>query len=301
MAFFYIDIAKHKQRIRLLDEACQKMNIEFRLVEPDRFDYTNAPRLGRDDFLYRGVATHDSVSAPMVEKVLLNDEVITFYQSNNIGLRPQLFSFVTHTKLNIPMPKTIWSLTRNVELLRKYVEQLGGFPVVVKVLGSSKGRGVIKVDSWQGLVSVVDYLLQSGQTAILREFVHIDLPAYSYRAVVLGEEVFVTYRLVQPDENDFRSNAGRHPKHWEVAALSEEEESLMVRAVRALGVEFGAVDFVRHVDRGVLIFEVNLPFYFVSAATKLHYDLPAAMVLFLKGKQQRISAGVTKYVSSRVG
>ncbi|MEK7556937.1 MAG: hypothetical protein AAB538_03090, partial [Patescibacteria group bacterium] len=208
MAFYYID-NEFGLRARLLAEASRKAGVEFVQVRPDEFDNTQIPNLTRSDFLYRGVAKHDCPTAVIVERLLLNDSVTTFYNSPEIGRGTRLGSFVIHSSAGIPIPKTVWSLTRDTSVLKRYVDYLGGFPVVIKVLNSSRGAGVMRADSWQSLVSLNDYLLRSDQVFVLREFIDVGVPAHSCRAVVLGGQVTVAYRMQQPEGDDFRSKAGK--------------------------------------------------------------------------------------------
>ncbi|KKQ44614.1 MAG: hypothetical protein US63_C0025G0019, partial [Candidatus Moranbacteria bacterium GW2011_GWC2_37_8] len=54
----------------------------------------------------------------------------------------------TYKANDITMPKTLNLFSRDRDLLQKYVEFLGGFPIIIKSLGGSHGVGVMKIDSF---------------------------------------------------------------------------------------------------------------------------------------------------------
>lgn len=288
MAFYYITVINRTQRTKrrqaLLSSACRERGIDYVAIDPRTFDYTTVPQLKRTDFLYRGANHARAQEAVMVEKALLNDQVTTFYRTHGAALRYPVDSFVLHSQAGIPIPKTIWSLTRDVSLLRKAVESLGGFPVVVKILGASRGLGVIRADSWPSLISIVDYLVCTNQRACLREFIDVGSPAYSQRAIVIGEEVVIACRVTQKDPSDFRSNAGIGKREWSRIEVAPAQARVLVQAVHTLGIELGAIDFVERENGELVIFEVNFPFRFLSLVTKLKFDFPGTMLDYLQKK-----------------
>ncbi|HEX6503885.1 MAG TPA: hypothetical protein VF011_11585, partial [Terriglobales bacterium] len=71
--------------------------------------------------------------------------------------------------------------TTDRDTLRRYVERMGGFPVVVKFPGFSRGVGVIRVDSLASLFSLADYTLRNGNHPVLSAYVD---QATHWRAVV---------------------------------------------------------------------------------------------------------------------
>ncbi len=84
--------------------------------------------------------------------------------------------------------------------METHVELLGGFPLIVKILGSEGGNGVIRVDSHASLFSLLDYV---GSAPILMEcFEHV---VYC-RLIVIGNNIAASEaRHFGP--GDFRTNS----------------------------------------------------------------------------------------------
>src|ERR1700679_652253 len=144
-------------RLTAIENACRTESIAFKSLDSQRIDYSNLPTLGADDLLYncgRGSET--------LETLLLNDEVTTFYLS-----RPQIVGTpvdtvdwaILHHRAALSAPKTVFHMTDDRALLRKYVDFLGGFTVVLKARAGTRGIGTIRSDSWPSLLSTVDFLL----------------------------------------------------------------------------------------------------------------------------------------------
>ncbi|MEX2054659.1 MAG: hypothetical protein WD972_00615 [Candidatus Andersenbacteria bacterium] len=270
---------------KLLQEAANAQGLEFCALHPDDFDFVHRPTLGRGDMLYRAIATSESPNSRLIEELLLNEQVATFYRSYETALAhiDSPACHVTHYKNDVPVPRRVWPLTRQRQRLREYVDYVGGLPVVLKVIGHSRGIGVMKVTTLESLFSLVDYLVLSGAQAILQEYIDVGKPAHSERAIVLGDKVVSAYSLVQSDPEEFRSNIGSERKGRTPLQLTPEEEAIMVRAVHLLGVELGAVDFVRrqHQENDIVIFEVNFPFNFTGPVKWLNDTIHCKMVNYL--------------------
>src|SRR5665647_934593 len=185
-------------RLVELKKACELLNITFISLDSLAIDYTNLPILGKNDILYNAAR-----GSQTLESILLSKEVTTFYIKNpelNQTYSTTDWSII-HRKHNLPEPKTIFHLTSDRQLLRKYVNYLGGFPIIIKVTGGTRGVGTMKIESWQNLISTVDYLATTGDKFIMREFIDAD---FGERIMVLGDEVVQSSKFLF-QENDFRN------------------------------------------------------------------------------------------------
>ncbi|HMS39346.1 MAG TPA: hypothetical protein PKE69_03915, partial [Pyrinomonadaceae bacterium] len=186
-------------RLEQLRNACQDLDIEFCAIDALQTDFSNLPKLGRTDLLYNSAR-----GSEMLENLLLNQEVTTFYIKNPETISANFDTTkysVIHEKANLPAPKTIFHLTDDRQLLKKYVEYLGGFPIIIKATASTRGIGTIKIESWQNLISTADYLVKTGDKFILREFIKAKSGG---RLMVLGDEVIASAAFTMHD-NDFRN------------------------------------------------------------------------------------------------
>ena len=155
-----------KQRLELLKNACNNLNIEFISLDSLSIDYSNLPKLNNNDLLY-----NCSRGAEYLETLLLNNEVTTFY------IKPPLFVenprdsvnwSLIHEKEGLSAPKTIFNITTDRQLLKTYIDYLGGFPIIIKATGKTRGIGTIKIENWHNLFSTIDYLSTTSDSFIMR-------------------------------------------------------------------------------------------------------------------------------------
>lgn len=245
------------RRIELLKEACESRGVEFYALDSLKCDYSDLPQLGAGDFLYNCAR-----GSQALESLLINDQVTTFYIRNPsyVALTSMTTLSIVHDKAGLPTPKTIYALTADRNLLRRYVEYLGGFPLVLKIEGGTRGIGVIKVDSWEGLVSLADHVVASGQKFVLRQF--IDAP-YGVRAMVLGNQVVGALKFLMP-EGDFRNAVLLTDIRYEPHQLSPEEEALCVQATQLANLEMSGVDLLYDRAGKAHLLEINFPTGFQS-------------------------------------
>jgi hypothetical protein len=245
------------QRIEVLTRACESLDLEFICIDSLAFDYSNIPVLTKSDLLYnfaRGSAT--------LESLLLNDDVTTFYITN-----PALLSFRTtpdwsiiHHKAGLRSPRTIYQLTTDRALLRKYVEYLRGFPIVLKLRGGTRGIGTIKIESWHSLISTADYLITTGESFMLREFIDAE---YGARVVVLGVDVVWSVRFGFEDD-DFRNAPTRHSTSYQPLTLHNETRNFCIQAVHSANLEMAGVDILFDREHRPYLLEINFPTGFAS-------------------------------------
>jgi glutathione synthase/RimK-type ligase-like ATP-grasp enzyme len=188
-------------------------------------------------------------------------------------------------RAGIPVPRWVHVTNGDRGLLRRYVERMGGFPVILKFPGFSRGMGVTRIDSLASLFSVVDYALASGNLPALCAYVH---PATHWRAVVVGDRVVSHYRNIT-DQDDFRTSGSNREEDYRLPAPAGLEE-ISAAAVRALGHEFGGVDVLEHPSGRLYVLESNQPCYFASAQLAIGTDVSGAMVEYLLQKAQTLAA-----------
>lgn len=244
-------------RIELLRNACEKKGVNFICMNSLTFDYTNIPFLKKSDLLFnfaRGSHT--------LENLLLNDEVTTFYIKN-----PQLnllFSStdwsIIHDKLGLPSPRTIYHLTTDRLLLKKYVDYLGGFPVILKVIGGTRGIGTIKIESWQSLISISDYLLTTNDRFIMREFIQA---IFGARIIVLGNEIIFSSKFYF-QEDDFRNAPLLSATRYESFEVQESIKNICINAVKSVNLEMAGVDILFDKELNPYLLEINFPTGFQS-------------------------------------
>lgn len=199
------------------------------------------PRLSEDNLEYK-VAIMDHLEKMGVKS--LNTGAAMRNCSNKV------LTQILLTKNDIKTPRT--TVVTCDEQLEFAVKALGEkFPIIVKTLFGTHGVGVIRADSMPSLKSIVQQLLKSETEFMLQEFIE---HKESGRVYVLGDSVLAAVMRNIPD-NDFRSNAHQGAK-LEVHDPSEKEKEICVKAAKAVGTNFAAVDYINDGD-DVVIIEVN--------------------------------------------
>jgi ribosomal protein L7Ae-like RNA K-turn-binding protein len=268
------------ERSRLLEEACKKKNIEFVKILPDTFHYVN-DTIEKGSLLYRATPGKNS---RILERHLLDDSIVSLYKNLHFGVSGRDHSYFFNQKCGLPIIKTIPDLCNNKKVLQEYVESLGGFPVVVKVLGGSHGVGVMKIDSIEALVSIADFFKSKGIHAILRKFIPHTKQA---RIIVLGDKVLSSH--INLSSTDFRSNVGENTNRQRTPfTFPEEIQDIAIKAVHSIGIEFGGVDILFEEETNQPhIAEVNFPCFFPTAQSTTGVNIADSLVEYLLEKSKR--------------
>jgi glutathione synthase/RimK-type ligase-like ATP-grasp enzyme len=220
----------------------------------------------------------------VAERLMMSSDTASFRNNWASVVDARGCSYFIHKKVGLPVVPSVPFVPNTSEEIEKVVEQLGGFPMIVKVRGGSHGVGVIRVDSLGGLKSLLDYF-RSGQVNILiRKYIPHDHYA---RLVVVGDRVVASHVAYVMD-NEFRTNAGDDTQQRrEAVVFSPEVQAIAVRAVQALGLETGGVDLLFDKHGQPFLTEVNFPHDFSITQHFTGINIAEAMVKHLMEKTQK--------------
>ncbi|RVU47860.1 RimK family alpha-L-glutamate ligase [Lujinxingia sediminis] len=151
----------------------------------------------------------------------------------------------------LPVPPTV-SLY-DAERLDETVDQLGGLPIIIKLIKGSHGVGVIRCDTIETLRSTVETLWSLNEEVLLQRYIGESAGKDLRVFVVAGEVVGAMERRAGPGE--FRANLHRGGSAQAVD-LSDELREIALRATEALGLGIAGVDLLMSAY-GPLILEVN--------------------------------------------
>ncbi|UQA58795.1 2OG-Fe(II) oxygenase [Polyangium aurulentum] len=270
-----------EETTRLLREACEARGVGYVEIDASTFDFIDTEPLPPGAMLFRPAI---SVAGIRAEQVLWAPGVATFYREpdgilRNIGPTPLIYE-----RAGLPVPRWIWGNTTSRDTLRRYVEWLGGLPIIMKFLGSSRGIGVLRIDTLPGLFSTMDHALSSGYSPLLMSYVP---DATHWRVIVVGDRVAGFYRN-RTEEDDFRTYASEDPDDYRTPP-SPEILATAIRAVEVQEVELGGVDILEHPSGRHYLLEVNFPCYFASARLVGGHDVAGAMIDWLVKKAERLA------------
>ncbi len=168
-----------------------------------------------------------------------------------LNSRDKLLAHQLLARAKIPMPITAFA--SSPKDTRDLIELAGGAPVVLKLLSSTQGRGVVLADTRKAAESIIDAFRGLEADFIVQEFV-AEAAGADTRCLVVGNKV-VAAMTRQAAEGEFRSNLHRGGVA-SVTKLTEKEKDIARRATRQLGLEVAGVDILRCAD-GPKVLEVN--------------------------------------------
>lgn len=165
--------------------------------------------------------------------------------------RDKLRSLQLLAKAGLGMPKTAFaSIPKNIE---NVLEQVGGAPVVIKLLEGTQGIGVILAETHKSAKSVIESFLALKANILVQEFIKEAGGADVRAFIVDGKIVGAMKRQGLPGE--FRSNLHRGGSA-NVIELTKAERETAIKAAKKLGLAIAGVDMLQS-SRGPLVMEVN--------------------------------------------
>lgn len=264
-------------RLDQLREACKKLDIEFIGIDSTRIDFTDLPSLKKGDLLYNAARGSEKL-----ESLLINDQVTTFYKYNPgiiVHNSDTTKYSIIHEKEGLTAPKTIFSITTDRQKLKKYVDYLGGFPIIIKASGSTRGIGTIKIETWENLISTADFLIGCKESFILREFINAKSGC---RMITLGDEVVSAAEFFMI-KDDFRNAVDLDQVRYKFKEYPVQLQETAVKATHSLNLQFAGVDFLEDNNGNFFLLEVNFPTGFSSLKVG-NVDIPLKMISFLRKK-----------------
>lgn len=168
--------------------------------------------------------------------------------------RDKLRSIQLLARAGVGIPKTVF--TRSINDIENLIDDMGGYPVIIKLARGTHGNGVVLAETKKAAKSVMQafYVMDDdGTNILLQEFVK-ESAGTDIRAFVVGGKV-VASMMRQSLTDDFRSNLHQGGEGV-VVKLSDDEKKTVQKAAKAMGLSICGVDIMRSV-RGPLVLEVN--------------------------------------------
>ena len=165
--------------------------------------------------------------------------------------RDKLRSLQILSRAGLGLPKTVFTnYSKNVAGI---VDQVGGAPVIIKLLEGTQGIGVILAETKKAAESVIEAFNNLQARVIVQEFIK-EAGGADIRVIVIDGRVVGAMKR-QGKEGEFRSNLHRGGSA-EIIDLTDEEETAAIKAAKAMGLGIAGVDMLQS-SRGPLILEVN--------------------------------------------
>ena len=275
---------------RLIEEF-QKQNIEIQLVDPTTVDiFVNKdnkksilvngepsdlpqfvfPRTGSGTTYYiKAVIRHfERMGVPVINTSDAIDNV-----------KDKLYTHQILAQSNLDIPKTML-LRYPIDI--DFVEKNIGFPVIVKKISGSYGRGVFLCEDKKSLRQLVTMaeLTKKSYDIIIQEFIK-DTWGKDLRVMVVNNKV-IGCMMRQATDDDFRANITRGGEGFPYE-VNEQIDWLSVESSKALGLDIAGVDLLFQ-NGGYKICEVNSNPGFEGMEQFTKKNIAEEIVSFIKFK-----------------
>lgn len=168
-----------------------------------------------------------------------------------VASRDKLLAHQLLSDAHIGMPLTTFA--SSPKDTKDLISLAGGAPVVVKLLQSTQGRGVVLAETRKAAESLVDAFRGLDANFLVQQFV-AEAAGADVRCFVIGNRVVGAMRR-RAAEGEFRSNLHRGGTA-EPVKLSKVERETARKAARVLGLKVAGVDLLQS-ETGPKVLEVN--------------------------------------------
>ena len=165
--------------------------------------------------------------------------------------RDKLRSAQLLARKGIGMPVT--GFAHNPDDIQDLLKEVGGAPLVIKLLEGTQGIGVVLAETQKAAESVIQAFMGLKANIMVQEFIK-EAGGADLRCFVVGDRVVASMKRQGP-EGEFRSNLHRGGSA-SLVRLTPEERSTAVRAARVMGLGVCGVDLLRS-NHGPVVMEVN--------------------------------------------
>ncbi|MGI9535144.1 MAG: 30S ribosomal protein S6--L-glutamate ligase [Thermodesulfobacteriota bacterium] len=178
----------------------------------------------------------------------------TFCLNSSLAIsrsRDKLRSLQILSRSDLEIPYTAFAA--NPTDIPHLIKEVGGAPLVVKLLQGTQGIGVVLTETVKASKSVIEAFYGIKANMLIQEFIEESKGA-DIRALVVGNTVVASIKR-QGEEGEFRSNLHRGGSAINFK-LTKEERNTAVQAAKLLGLNVAGVDMLMS-EKGPMVIEVN--------------------------------------------
>ncbi len=188
----------------------------------------------------------------------------------------KMFMTLLLKKNNIPTPKTYFSFSSDsaAENLEKV-----GFPLVIKPVIGSWGRGVMQLDNRDTMEAIFEIrdITDSPHDRIYYLQELVKRPPRDIRVITVGDEPIAA--MYRKSSGGFKTNIalGADP---ELCEITKEMEDMAARASKAMGGGILGIDMMEDEEKGLVVHEVNNTVEFKGLSRVAQRNIPKEMIEF---------------------
>ncbi len=158
------------------------------------------------------------------------------------------------------------------------LNQLGGAPLVLKLIEGTQGKGVVLGETRKALESLIDAFRGLDANFLIQEFIR-EAAGSDIRCLVVGKKVVAAMKR-EAREGDFRSNLHRGGSATPVK-ITPQERKIAVQSASIMGLNVAGVDILRS-NHGPLVLEVNSSPGLEGIETSTGKDVAGTIIEFVE-------------------
>lgn len=178
----------------------------------------------------------------------------TFSVNESIAIsrsRDKLRSLQLLSRKDVGLPRT--GFANKADNTKDLIKNVGGAPVVIKLLEGTQGIGVVLANEDKVAESIVEAFMGLKANILVQEYIQ-EAGGADIRCLVVGGKVVAAMKR-QAAEGEFRSNLHRGGTA-QIIRLTKEERATAVSAAKVLGLNVCGVDILQS-KNGPVVMEVN--------------------------------------------
>ena len=149
------------------------------------------------------------------------------------------------------MPRT--GFAHHPDRIDDLLDNVGGAPVVIKLLEGTQGIGVVLAETKKAAASIIEAFMGLKANILIQEYIK-EAGGADIRCLVVGDKVVAAMKR-QAAPGEFRSNLHRGGTA-ELVRLTPTERKTAVAAAKTMGLNMCGVDILRS-NHGPVVMEVN--------------------------------------------
>jgi len=178
----------------------------------------------------------------------------TFCVNESVAIsrsRDKLRSLQLLSRKDIGLPRT--GFASKPDDIPDLIKNVGGAPLVVKLLEGTQGIGVVLADTNKTAEAIIEAFMGLKANILVQEFIE-EAGGADIRCFVVGNKVVAAMKR-QGAEGEFRSNLHRGGSA-QLIRLSKDERATAVNAAKVMGLNLCGVDILQS-KNGPVVMEVN--------------------------------------------
>jgi len=165
--------------------------------------------------------------------------------------RDKLYSSQLFSKNGIQIPTT--GFANSPIETNHLIEMVNGAPLIIKLLESTQGKGVVLAETNKAAESVINAFKSLKTNILVQEFIK-EAGGKDIRCFVIDGKVVASIERVAV-KGEFRANIHQGGSA-NIAKISSEERKLAIKSAKVFNLDVAGVDIIRS-NKGPLLLEVN--------------------------------------------